>query len=151
YKALGLDFVPPELREDTGEVEAAEAHKLPALVEQSQIRGVFHNHTTASDGRASLEEMALAAKKLKFEFFGVGDHSKSLTIANGLTSDRVKAQWAEVDALNKKLKDVTIFKGTECDILPDGTMDFDDKLLAGFDYVVASVHSHFNQTLEEQT
>jgi DNA polymerase (family 10) len=151
YKALGFDFVPPELREDTGEVEAAEAHKLPILVEQSQIRGVFHNHTKASDGRATLEEMALAAKALGFEFFGVGDHSKSLTVANGLTPERVKAQWAEADALNKKLKGITIFKGTECDILPDGTMDFDDDLLAGFDYVVASVHSHFNLTLVEQT
>jgi DNA polymerase (family 10) len=151
YKALGLEFVLPELREDTGEVEAAEAHRLPVLVEQSQIRGVFHNHTKASDGRATLEEMALAAKALGFEFFGVGDHSKSLTIANGLAPDRVKAQWAEVDALNQKLKGVTIFKGTECDILSDGAMDYDDKLLAGFDYVVASVHSHFNLTLEEQT
>ncbi|HEY2783676.1 MAG TPA: DNA polymerase/3'-5' exonuclease PolX [Fimbriiglobus sp.] len=151
YKALELDFVPPELREDTGEVEAAEVHTLPVLVEASQIRGVFHNHTKASDGKATLEEMALAAKKLGFEYFGVGDHSRSLTVANGLTPERVKAQWAEADALNQKLKGITIFKGTECDILPDGTMDFDDELLAGFDYVVASVHSHFNLTEEEQT
>lgn len=151
YKALDLDYVPPELREDTGEVEAAENRTLPVLVEPSQVRGVFHNHTKASDGRATLEEMALAARALGLSYFGVGDHSKSLTVANGLTPERVKAQWAEADAINKKLKGVVIFKGTECDILPDGTMDFDDELLAGFDYVVASVHSHFNLTEAEQT
>ncbi|CAN5309043.1 DNA polymerase/3'-5' exonuclease PolX [soil metagenome] len=151
YTALGLDYVVPEMREDTGEMEAAIKHTLPKLIEASDIRGVFHNHTTASDGTASLEQMALAAKALGLEYFGVGDHSKSLTVANGLTQERVKAQWAEIDALNKKLKGITILKGTECDILDDGTMDFDDELLAGFDYVVASIHQNFHLSEAAQT
>jgi DNA polymerase (family 10) len=151
YTALGLEYVVPELREDTGEIEAAIHRKLPKLIEATDIRGVFHNHTTASDGTATLEEMALAAKALGFEYFGVGDHSQSLTVANGLTPDRVRQQWDEIDALNAKLKGVHIFKGTECDILDDGRMDFDDDLLAGFDYVVASVHQNFHLSEAQQT
>jgi DNA polymerase (family 10) len=151
YKALGLTWMPPEMREDTGEIELAEAGDVPELVTADDIRGVFHNHTTASDGTATLEQMAAAAKKLGYEYFGVGDHSRSLTVANGLTQDRVKAQWAEADALNKKLKGIRVLKGTECDILLDGSLDFPDDLLAGFDYVVASVHSHFKLTEAEQT
>ncbi len=151
YAHLGLDWIAPELREDTGELEAAASHTLPILVESNQIRGVFHNHTLASDGTASLEEMALACKKLGLEYFGVGDHSQSLTVANGLTPDRVRAQWAEIDVLNARLKGIHIFKGTEVDILEDGTLDFEDDLLAGFDYVVASVHSFFNLSEEAQT
>jgi DNA polymerase (family 10) len=151
YKHLDLAFIPPELREDTGEVEAAEGGKLPALVEVGQIRGVFHNHTTASDGTATLEEMALAAKRIGLEYFGVGDHSRSLTIANGLSPERVRAQWAEIDLLNKRLDGIHILKGTEVDILEDGSLDFDDELLAGFDYVVASVHSLFGLPEEKMT
>ena len=151
YRALDLDWLPPEMREDTGEFEIAEAGKLPVLIEPDDIRGVFHNHTTASDGTATLEQMALAAKKLGYEYFGVGDHSQSLTVANGLSSDHVREQWAEIDALNKKLKGVQILKGTECDILADGSMDYDDELLAGFDYVVASVHSLFGLSEDDQT
>lgn len=151
YKALGLEWVPPEMREDTGEVEASEKGALPELIQVKDIRGVFHNHTTASDGTATLEEMALATKALGLEYFGVGDHSQSLTIANGLTPTRVKKQWAEIDALNKKLKGVTILKGSEVDILEDGSLDFDDELLAGFDYVVVSVHSLFGLSEEVQT
>ncbi len=151
YRALDLDWLPPEMREDTGEFEIAEAGKLPVLIEPDDICGVFHNHTTASDGTATLEQMALAAKKLGYEYFGVGDHSQSLTVANGLSPDRVREQWAEIDSLNKKLKDVQILKGTECDILADGSMDYDDELLAGFDYVVASVHSLFGLNEDDQT
>jgi DNA polymerase (family 10) len=151
YKALDLAWVPPEMREDTGEVEASEKGALPTLIEAKDIRGVFHNHTTASDGTATLEEMALATKALGLEYFGVGDHSQSLTIANGLTPTRVKKQWAEIDALNERLKGVTILKGSEVDILEDGSLDFDDELLAGFDYVVASVHTLFGLSEEAQT
>jgi DNA polymerase (family X) len=140
YKALKLDFVEPELREDTGEIEAAQNHVLPKLIVNSDIRGVFHNHTTASDGTASLLDMSLAASQLGLEYFGVGDHSQSLTVANGLKPDRVRAQWQEIDALNRKGEGAWIFKGTECDILDDGRLDYDDELLAGFDYVVASIH-----------
>jgi DNA polymerase (family X) len=151
YAALDLVFIEPEMREDTGEVEVSEANKLPALVRREDIRGVFHNHTLASDGRATLEQMALATKKLGLEYFGVGDHSQSLTVANGLTPDRIHDQWAEIDQLNKKLKGVQILKGTECDILDLGKLDYDDELLSGFDYVVISVHSKFNLSEEEQT
>jgi DNA polymerase (family 10) len=151
YRALDLDFIPPELREDSGEIEAAEKHALPELIRASDLRGVFHNHTTASDGTATLEVMAKKAKALGWEYFGVGDHSQSLTVANGLTPDRVRQQWDEIDTLNKKLKGVRILKGTESDILLDGSLDFDPDLLEGFDYVVASVHTHFNLSEEEQT
>ncbi len=151
YDALGLNWVPPELREDAGEVELAAAGELPELVEPGDVRGVFHNHTTASDGANTLEEMALAAKALGYEFFGVADHSQSLQVANGLTPARVRQQWAEIDRLNARLDGVLILKGTECDILPDGSLDFDDELLAGFDYVVASVHTHFGLDEAEQT
>ncbi|MBA4190100.1 MAG: DNA polymerase/3'-5' exonuclease PolX [Planctomycetaceae bacterium] len=151
FKALGLEYIPPELREDTGEVEAAEAKKIPALVAESDIRGVFHNHTTYSDGTASLEEMALATKALGLEYFGVADHSQSLTIARGLPPNVVRKQWAEIDRVHAKLQGVTIIKGTEVDILEDGSLDYDDELLAGFDYVVASVHSLFGMPEEEMT
>jgi DNA polymerase (family 10) len=151
YTALGLDYVPPELREDTGEVAAAEQHRLPGLVDVSDIKGVFHNHTNYSDGGATLEEMALAAKALGLKYLGIADHSQSLTIANGLTPERVRQQQNEIDKLNARLSGIHLFKGTECDILADGTLDFDDELLGSFDYVVASVHSHFGQSLEEMT
>lgn len=151
YKALGLEYIPPELRELSGELEAAEEKRVPKLVENSDLQGTFHCHSTWSDGTASIEEMATEARRLGFKYYGVGDHSQSLTIANGLTPNRVREQQAEIDALNKKLKGIKIFKGTECDILPDGQLDFDDETLDSFDYVVASVHSHFNQTQEEMT
>ncbi|MFO0937361.1 MAG: DNA polymerase/3'-5' exonuclease PolX [Gemmataceae bacterium] len=151
YKALDLEYVPPELREDTGEIAAAEANQLPKLVEVGDIRGVFHNHSTYSDGKATLEQMARTAQSLGLEYFGIGDHSQVLALANGLSPDRVRKQWAEIDELNAKFKGFTILKGTECDILQDGSMDYDDELLAGFDYVVASVHSFFNLPEEEQT
>jgi DNA polymerase (family 10) len=151
FKALDLDYIPPEMREHTGEIEAAAAHRLPQLVELNQIRGVFHCHTNWSDGAATLEEMAAAAKRLGLKYLGIGDHSQSLTVARGLTPDRVHKQQAEIDALNDRLKGIKLFKGTECDILADGQLDFDDQLLADFDYVVASVHSHFGQTEGEMT
>ena len=151
FAALDLDYIPPELRENTGEIDAAAKHQLPELVEEGDLRGTFHCHTTWSDGKNSLEEMAQAAKRLGLSYLGIGDHSQSLTIANGLTPERVRQQQKEIDALNEKLKGIQLLKGTECDILPDGKLDFDDATLATFDYVVASVHSHFNQTEEEMT
>ncbi len=151
YKALDLDYVPPELREDTGEIEAAAGHRLPQLIETDDLQGCFHNHSTWSDGKASLEQMAEAAKKLGYKYFGIGDHSQSLNIANGLDAKRVREQIKEIDALNSKLKGIHIFKGTECDILGDGSLDFSDEVLDEFDYVVASVHTLFNQTQEEMT
>ncbi|MBI3407835.1 MAG: DNA polymerase/3'-5' exonuclease PolX [Planctomycetes bacterium] len=151
YKALDLDYVPPELREETGEIAAAAKHQLPNLVETKDLTGCFHNHTTWSDGKASLEQMAQAARKLGFKYLGIADHSPSLTVANGLTPERVKQQHKEIDDLNKKSRGFRLFKGTECDILADGSLDYSDKVLESFDYVVASVHSHFNQTEAETT
>jgi DNA polymerase (family 10) len=151
YRALDLDYIPPELREQTGELDAAATHHLPRLLEAGDIRGTFHCHTNWSDGTATLEEMALAAKKLGFAYLGIGDHSQSLTVANGLTPQRVRKQRGEIDALNGRLKGIRLFAGTECDILADGRLDFDDDILAGFDYVVASVHSHFGQSEADMT
>ncbi len=151
YRALDLDYVPPELREDTGEIQAAANHQLPKLVDADQLTGVFHCHTNWSDGAATLEEMAQAARERGFQYLGIADHSQSLTIANGLSPARVRQQHKDIDALNAKLKGIHLFKGVECDILPDGSLDYDDKVLASFDYVVASVHSHFSQPPEEMT
>lgn len=151
FDALGLPYIEPELREDNGEIEAGEVKALPALVADGDIRGVFHNHTTYSDGTATLEEMALAAKALGFEYFGVGDHSQSLTIARGMPVNIVRKQWAEIDRVNAKLSGVRILKGIEVDILEDGSLDYDDELLAGFEYVVVSVHSLFAMPEEDMT
>jgi DNA polymerase (family 10) len=151
FRALDLDYIPPELREDTGEIDAAEKHALPTLLEPDDVHGVFHNHTVYSDGANSIEEMARAAKALGLKYLGFGDHSPALTIANGLSPDRVRMQQGEIDAVGKKLKGIHLFKGTEVDILPDGRLDYADDVLATFDYVVASVHSHFKMTREEMT
>jgi DNA polymerase (family 10) len=139
------------LREDTGEIVAAEKHTLPRLIELGDIHGVFHCHTTDSDGANTLEEMAAAAKALGLKYFGFGDHSPSLTVANGLSVERVHQQHKAIDALAKKLKGIKLFKGIECDILADGSLDYDDETLASFDYVVASVHSYFSQPRDEMT
>jgi DNA polymerase (family 10) len=151
FRALGLDYVPPELREHTGEIEAAAKHQLPRLVEAGDLQGTFHCHTTWSDGGASVEDMARAAKKLGFKYLGLADHSQSLTVANGLSPERVRQQQAEIDAVNARLKGIKIFKGIECDILADGSLDFAEDVLASLDYVVASVHTHFQQSEEEMT
>lgn len=151
FRALDLDYIPPELREDTGELEAAERHALPELVTYDDLKGTFHNHTTYSDGGNTLEEMVAAARKMGLTYIGFGDHSQSLTIANGLSPERVREQQAAIDAMNKKLKGFRIFKGIECDILEDGSLDYDDDLLATFDYVVASVHTYFNQPSDVMT
>ncbi len=151
YRALDLDYIPPEMREDTGEIEAAEKGEVPVLVEVGDVTGIFHCHTTESDGADTLEDMAKAARALGLKYLGLADHSQSLTVANGLSPERVRRQQEAIDALNKHYKGFRLFKGTECDILADGRLDFDDALLATFDYVVASVHSHFQQSREEMT
>ncbi|HKB56802.1 MAG TPA: DNA polymerase/3'-5' exonuclease PolX [Lacunisphaera sp.] len=146
FKKLGLAFVPPELREGLGEIEAAEKNALPTLVEAGDIRGVFHNHTTASDGHNMLEEMTAAAEALGLDYLGIADHSKSSVQARGLTEERLVAQIAEIKKLNASRKfKCHVFTGTECDILPDGKLDFDAKMLAQLDCVVVSVHSSFRQ------
>jgi DNA polymerase (family 10) len=151
FAALKLDYIPPEIRENTGEIDAAAEHKVPKLVEASDLEGTFHCHTDWSDGRDTLEDMAKAAKKLGLKYLGIADHSQNLKIANGLTPERVRKQQAEIDALNGRLKGIKVFKGTESDILVDGKLDFSDKVLESFDYVVASVHDHFNLPEPEMT
>ncbi len=151
YRTLGLSYVPPELREDFGEIEAAEKHSLPTLISEKDIRGTFHCHTSYSDGANTLLEMAEAAKSLGWEYLGIADHSKIAAYANGLNEARVKKQQKEIESLNQKWLDFRIFMGTEVDILPNGELDFSDTVLSTFDYVVASVHSSFKMTESDMT
>ena len=141
YRALGLDFIPPELRENCGEIEAAEEGLLPGLIEASNLRGCFHCHTSASDGRNSLEEMAAAAQELGLQYLGIADHSRSSVQAGGLDEVRLRVQMATIRQLNQGFEGFRLFAGVECDILRDGSLDFPDELLGQLDYVVASVHS----------
>ena len=151
YRALGLDFIPPELRENCGEFEAAENGKLPRLIELENLRGTFHCHTTASDGHNSLEEMVAAAQELGLEYIGIADHSRSSVQAHGLDAARLNVQRAQIRKLQSTLSDIHVFSGIECDILRDGSLDFDDEILAQLDFVVASVHSTFNLSEAEMT
>ncbi|HLH19011.1 MAG TPA: DNA polymerase/3'-5' exonuclease PolX [Bryobacteraceae bacterium] len=151
YEALGLPWIPPELRENTGEIEAAEQGRLPELVELGQIRGDLHMHTTETDGRATLEEMAEAARALGYEYIAITDHSKALAMANGLDETRVVAHARRVRELNRNGLGIRIFSGIECDILRDGTMDLADDALAELDLVIGSVHSHMNLEAAEMT
>lgn len=151
FEALGLDFISPELREDQGEIEAAEVHQLPPLIEDRDIKGVFHVHSLYSDGTSSIRTMARAAKEMGFSYFGLSDHSQRARYAGGLTLEKLRKQWEEVDQLNKEMEGVHIFKGIESDILPDGSLDYEESALKRFDFVIASVHSHFNMPLEEMT
>lgn len=152
YRALGLDFIEPELRENSGEFEAAEHGQMPHLIQLENLRGVFHNHTTASDGKATLREMAEAAQELGMQYLGIADHSKSSFQANGLDAKRLRAQIAEIRELNEEFEGhFRVFAGSEVDILKDGSLDFDDELLAELDYCVASVHNVFNLPEAEMT
>jgi len=153
YRALDLEYIPPELREDMGEIDAAQQGCLPKLIETENLRGTFHNHSNWSDGLESIESMAEAAIDLGLEYFGIADHSKSEFQANGLNETRVRQQAEEIKQLNAKYEkqEFRIFFGTECDILTDGTLDFDDETLGLFDYVVASVHSGFTADSEKMT
>ena len=152
YRALDLDYVEPELREDRGEFAAAEAHTLPDLVAPENLRGTFHNHTTASDGRSTLAEMAAAAQELGLQYLGIADHSKSSVQAHGLETDRLLAQIAEIKALNETFDGhFRLFAGSEVDIHKDGSLDFPDHLLERLDYVVASIHSSFSMPEAEMT
>ena len=152
FAALGLHYIPPELREGLGEIEAAEKGELPRLVEAADIRGVFHNHTTASDGRNTLAEMVAAAQGHGWEYLGIADHSKASFQANGLDEARLRRQIAEIAALNQSGRFTTqVLAGVECDILPDGRLDLDEAVLRELDYVVVSVHSAFTQSEAEMT
>jgi DNA polymerase (family 10) len=151
YTKVGLPYIPPELREGMGEIEAAALGKLPTLIEEQDIQGVFHVHSTWSDGVAEIEEMARTAQRLGYRYVGLSDHSQSARYAHGLEPERVRQQQAVIDQLNAKLDGITILKGSEVDILPDGSLDYPDELLSQLDFVVASVHSRFTLPREEMT
>jgi DNA polymerase (family 10) len=151
YAALGLAWIPPELRENQGEIEAAESKTLPRLVELGDIRGDLHMHTVESDGRATLEEMALAAKALGYEYVAITDHSKALAMANGLDEKRVVEFAARVREMDQRDLGIRVFSGLECDIKRDGSMDLAEDALAELDFVVGSVHSHMNLEETEMT
>ena len=143
YRALDLAYIGPELREDRGEFEAAESGRLPELIEWPNLRGTFHCHTTESDGRASLEEMAEGAQELGLQYLGIADHSKSSFQANGLDEKRLVAQLERIKQFNEGSDGFRLFAGTECDIRRDGSLDFSDDILAQLDYVIVSVHASF--------
>ncbi len=155
YRALDLDFIAPELRENSGEFEAAGKPRklsgLPKLIEQENLRGTFHCHTSASDGRNSLEEMAEAAQALGLDYLGIADHSRSSIQAHGIDEAQLGEQVAAIRKLNKKFDGFRMFAGVECDILRDGSLDFPDNILSQLDYVVASVHSVFNLSEADMT
>ncbi len=153
YNALGMDYIEPELREDRGEIQAALEHRLPRpLLTQQDLRGVLHCHSAWSDGQGSIKEMAEACIRLGYEYIGICDHSKTAAYAGGLNEDTVKRQHEEIDRLNAEYAGrFRILKGTECDILRDGALDFGEETLARFDFVIASIHSLFNLPPAEQT
>jgi DNA polymerase (family 10) len=150
YRRLGMQYVPPELREDEGEVEAALAGKLPRLVEFDDIRGLTHCHTVYSDGKDSVEAMALAAEAMGMKYLTITDHSPSAFYAGGVEIDRLKRQWDEIDRAQEKVK-VKLLKGTESDILPDGSLDYPDEVLEHFDIVIASIHQRNKMDAKQMT
>jgi DNA polymerase (family 10) len=151
YEALGLPWIPPELRENGGEIEAAVEGRLPQLVETSHIRGDLHMHTLETDGRATLEEMAEAARQLGYEYIAITDHSKALAMANGLDEERAMAFARRIREMDQSGLGIRIFSGLECDILKDGTLDLAEDALAELDFVIASVHSHMKMEPAEMT
>jgi len=151
YRALGMSPMPPELRENRGEIEAAMEDRLPELVTLEEIKGDLHAHTKWSDGIGTIEEMAAGARELGWDYLAVCDHTKSLAIANGLDEDRLREQMDEIDDVNRGLEGFTVLKGVECDIKSDGSLDLQDSVLGDLDFVVASVHSAFRMSEEEMT
>ncbi|MBT6745329.1 MAG: DNA polymerase/3'-5' exonuclease PolX [Flavobacteriales bacterium] len=149
YKQNGMPYIEPELREGLSEIEWAKTNSLPELVKDSDLKGIVHNHSTYSDGRNTLEEMAVACRDLGMEYFGIADHSKTAVYANGLYPEDVLKQHQEIDELNKKLAPFKILKGIESDILYDGSLDYEEDILRKFDYVVASVHSQLKMDEEK--
>jgi DNA polymerase (family X) len=151
FKHFHLDFIPPELREGLDEVYRAQSGTLPRLIEPKDIRGDLHMHTIASDGATTLKEMAIAARKLGYEYVGISDHSQSLKIANGLSIERLRQQIRAIDKVNEHLDGIRLLKSAEVDILADGSLDYPDEILRELDYTVCSIHSRFGLGREEQT
>ncbi|MBI2836964.1 MAG: DNA polymerase/3'-5' exonuclease PolX [Acidobacteria bacterium] len=151
FAALGLDEIQPEMREDMGEIEAAEEHALPALISREDLAGVLHCHTHYSDGISTVEEMVKRAAELGFAYIGISDHSQSAGYAGGLKEADLQKQWKEIEQVQRKYPSIRILKGTESDILVDGSLDYPDAILRKFDFVVASIHSRFNMDEDEMT
>ncbi len=151
YAKLKLDYIPPELRENQGELDAAEAHTLPVLISQGDLQGDVHMHTVETDGRNTIEEMAEAAKARGYQYMAITDHSKNLAFANGLDDKRAVEHIQRIRAVDEQMEGIRIFAGVEVDILADGTLDLSDSVLEQMDIVIASVHSHFNQSPAEMT
>jgi DNA polymerase (family 10) len=151
YAALKLDYVPPEMRENCGEIDLAEKHALPTLVSEQDLQGDVHMHTVETDGRNTIEEMAEAARERGYKYMAITDHSKNLAFANGLDDARALEHVNRIRGIAQKTRDIRIFAGIEVDILADGTLDLSDSVLEQMDVVIGSVHSHFNQTPEEMT
>ncbi|MBX2843316.1 MAG: DNA polymerase/3'-5' exonuclease PolX [Flammeovirgaceae bacterium] len=149
YEANQLQFIPPEMREGFAELEQAKNKALPTLVELKDLKGILHNHSTYSDGKHSLEQMAVYCKELGYEYLGISDHSVSAFYANGLDDHRIAQQHSEIDELNKKLAPFKIFKGIESDILNDGSLDYPEDILKSFDFIVASIHSNLSMNIEK--
>jgi DNA polymerase (family 10) len=151
YHVLGMDWIPPELRENRGEIEAAKQGRLPKLVELSDMRGDLHIHTTWSDGAGSLEEIAEEARSRGYEYLVISDHTKSLGITKGLSPERLREQREEIERLNRRWEDFRILQGAEVEIKADGTLDFPDEVLSELDLVIASIHSGLRQEREKIT
>jgi DNA polymerase (family 10) len=151
YSKLELSSIAPELRENAGELEAAEGKLLPDLVKQGDLRGTFHCHTIYSDGRSRLDDYVKAGESHGWEYIGIADHSKSAAYANGLSEERILNQHREIDKINARTKGFKILKGIEVDILPSGELDYSNKILSKFDFVIASVHSRFNMSKRDMT
>jgi len=151
YDALGLSLIPPELREGRGEIEAAERHELPRLVERGDLKGLLHCHTTYSDGSQSIEDLAVACREAGYQYVGITDHSQAAAYAGGLKADDLLRQADEIDAVNARLEGIRVLKGVEADILQDGRIDYDQRTLEQLDFVIASIHSRFNMGQGEMT
>ncbi len=151
YKAVGLEFIPPEMREDMGEIEAAAEDKLPKLITEEDLKGIIHVHTVYSDGSCTIEDMACRARDLGYSYICITDHSQSAFYAGGLKPDDVFRQWKEIDELNKRGIGIKIFKGIESDILTDGSLDYPEEILKNFDLVIGSVHSNFGMPEHDMT
>jgi DNA polymerase (family 10) len=151
YRALGLDLIPPELREDRGEIEAAAEGRLPRLLRREDLRGDLHSHSTYTDGRASIEEMATQARDAGLEYLAITDHSQRLAMAHGLDPVRLRGQWREIEQVARRVDGIALLRGIEVDILEDGSLDLPDEVLNQLDWVVASVHHKLGQSAQEMT
>lgn len=151
FNNLGLSYIPPEVRENYGEIEAGSKNNIPKLIEHEDIKGVIHVHSTHSDGLHSIQEMASSARSHGYTYLVISDHSKSAIYANGLSEERIKQQFQEIDELNQSLQDFKILKSIECDIMADGSLDYSDEILSQFDLVICSIHSRFRMTESEAT